>query len=242
VKKSIVTLMLCVAVLAFAAAAMASDDGIVLSKDGKMTINTRPGAHSQPYVDNNDGLTTIFDNLGGHYPDGVYWCCEGSTIWGPENTLESPPITFWSAVAFTPATSLSVTKVSVAVGFVNYGEKYTDILVSVANDNNGVPGTAIKTFKISNLPTFGTCCTVDTAKDSAGIPVTAGTQYWITVTTEKKSDIWAAWNVNDTEQLSSDAILEASYCDSTGTDCGTNNGKWTSYEGYPGLAVGIWGQ
>jgi hypothetical protein len=238
VKKSFVI----IAVFALAAAAMAADNGIVLSKDGRKTISTNPAGHGQPYIENNAGLTTVFDNLGGFYPDGVYWCCEGSTIWGPANSLESPPITFWSAVAFTPATSLSITKVSVAVGFVDYkaGES-TEILIGLASDDNGVPGKAIKTWKISSLPTFGDCCTVDTAKDSTGVPVTAGTQYWITVTTDKKSDIWAAWNVNDTKQLSTDAILEASYCHTTGTDCGTNNGKWVPYQGYPGLAIGIWG-
>jgi hypothetical protein len=242
VKKSFLTLTLCFAILAFAGAAMAADDGVTLSKDGRQTISTRPPGHSQPYVEDNTGLTTIINNLGTAYPDGVYWCCTGSTIFGPANTLESPPVTFWSAVAFTPKTSLSVTKISVAVGFVNYGEKYTDILVTLANDNNGVPGTAIKTWKVSSLPTFGDCCTVDTAQDSTGLPVTAGTQYWVSVTTEKKSDIWAAWNLNDTKQLSTNAVKEASYCHSTGTTCGSDNGKWVAFDGYPGLAIGVWGK
>jgi len=237
------SVMVCLIVLAFAATALAADKGIVLSKDGKMTISTHPMVKGERYVDDNAGLTAIYDNLGGYYPDGVYWCCEGGTIWGPQNTLESPPITFWAAEAFTPTTSLSVHKISVAVGFVDYkAGEYTDILLSLANDNGGVPGTAIKTWKVTALPGFGSCCTVDTKNDSAGIPVTSGTQYWVTVTTEKKSDIWAAWNVNDTKQLSSDANTEASYCYSTGTDCGTDNGKWVSYSGYPAFGLGVWGK
>jgi len=234
--------MLCLTVLAFAMVAMAaSKDDIVLSKDGRTTIVTHPAAAGQPYAEDNAGLTTILDNLGVKYPDGVYWCCTGGTIWGPDESLTNPSITFWDAVAFTPSTSLSVTKISVAVGWVNYGETYSDFILSLNNDNNNTPGTVIKQWTVKNLPTFGSCCTVDT-KGDAGLPVTAGTQYWVVVSTQKKSDVWAAWNENDTLQLPSDAITESFYCYSTGTDCGTNNGKWYTYSGYPGYAVGVWGK
>jgi len=243
VKKTLISLMLCLTVVAIATSAMAaSKDDIVLSKDMRTTIVTHPAPGRQPYTEDNTKLTTIFDNLGGYYPDGVYWCCEGGTIWGPDETLTNPSITYWDAVAFTPSTSLSVTKISVAVGFVNYGEKYDDFILSLNNDSSNTPGTVIKQWKVTNLPTFGSCCTVETKGDAAGIPVTAGTQYWVVVSTEKKSDVWAAWNVNDTKQLSTDAITESFYCYSTDSSDCSYNGQWYTYSGYPGYSVGVWGK
>jgi hypothetical protein len=220
----------------------ASNDDVVLSKDMRTTIVTHPAATRQPYVKDNAGLTTIFDNLGGKYPDGVYWCCTGYNIWGPDNTLLKPPIEFWEAAAFTPSTSLNVTKIEVAVGYQEYtGEKYSDVLLSLNNDNAGVPGTAIHTWKVTNMPDFGSCCAVDT-KGNTGIPVTAGTQYWLVVSTEKKSDVYAVWNLNDTLQLSSEAITAATYCYSKGTACGSSNGKWSAYPSYPGFAFAVFGK
>ena len=219
--------------------AQGNDNGVILSKDGRMTISTNPPAKGQPYVEDNAGLTTIYDNLGGHYPDGVYWCCTGLTIMGPDNKFGAPE--YWEAAAFTPATSLSVTKISVALGIGNAGEKFTDIMLSLANDNGGIPGTAIKTWKVRGMPSLGSCCTVKTKTDFAGIPVAAGTQYWITVTTETDSDVLAAWNLNDTKQLAADAINEAYYCYSTGSGC-AYNGVWVSSPTYPGLAFGVWGK
>ena len=239
-KKTLIGLMLCLTVLAFTMTAMAaSQDGIVLSKDGRQTISTRGPSKGQPYVENNAGLTTIFDNLGGKYPDGAYWCCTGATITGHKNAIGFPEL--WDAAAFTPSTSLNVTKIEIAVGYI-YGT-YTDVLLSLSDDDGtGKPGAPIKTWKTQiGGNAFGDCCGVST-DCSAGVPVTGGKQYWVVVSTEKKSDVWAAWNYNDTKQLSTDAIPQALWCSGTKSQCGKGNKVWTAYQGYPGFAFAVFGK
>jgi hypothetical protein len=236
-------LTLTVLVLASVTAVAASKQGVVLSQDGRTTVATKHASKvSTPYVGEPAGLTVIFNNLGTKYPDGVYWCCEGATIFGPANTLSGPE--YWEAAGFVPSTNISVRQIQVAVGWVNYkAGEYTDVIVSLnADDGTGKPGAALKRWKtqIGGI-TFGSCCVVST-EHSAGIAVTAGTQYWVVVSTEKKSDIWAAWNVDDTKQLSKDAILESFWCSGTATQCGKNNNKWASYMGYPGFAFAVFGK
>jgi hypothetical protein len=240
-KKTLLTLT--VLALASVTAFAASKDEVVLSKDGRTTIATRGASKaSAPYVGVDAGLTVIFDNLGTKYPDGVYWCCEGATIFGPANTLGGPE--YWEAAGFTPSTSLSVTKIQVAVGWVNYkAGEFTDVLVSLnADDGTGRPGAVLKKWKTQiSGDAFGSCCRVSTRSD-AGIPVTAGKQYWVVVSTEKKSDVWAAWNANDTKQLSTDAIPESFWCSGTSSQCGSDNNVWTSSKGYPGYAFAVFGK
>jgi hypothetical protein len=239
-KKMLLTLT--VLALASVTALAASKAGVVLSPDGRTTIATKHSAEaSKPYI-NEPAATVIFDNLGAKYPDGVYWCCEGATIFGPANTLNGPE--YWQAAGFVPKASLSVTKIQVAVGWVNYkAGEYTDVIVSLnADDGTGKPGASMKKWKaqIGGIG-FGTCCAVSTERN-AGIPVSAGTQYWVVISTEKKSDIWAAWNVDDTKQKSTDAILESFWCSGTTQQCGTNNNVWSSYNGYPGFAFAVFGK
>jgi len=237
VKKTLIGLMLCLTVLAFTMNAMAArKDGIVLSKDGRRTISTNAPSRGQPYIENNAGLTTIFDNLAHKYPDGLYWCCAGATI---EGSGSGGP-EWWQAAAFTPSTSLNLTKIEIAVGYID--GIYTDVLLSLNNDDGtGKPGTVIEKWKVTGLTAFGACCEVET-KRSAGIPVTAGTQYWLVVSTEKKSDVFAAWNSDDTKQLYTEAIPQAYYCYSTAGYCGSANGVWTPYQGYQGSAFAVLGK
>lgn len=237
VKKTLIGLMRCLTVLAFTLTAMAAGkDGVVLSKDGRQTIKTDGPSKGQPYLGNNAGLTVIFDNLAHKYPDGLYWCCAGGTVegsggGGPE---------WWQAAAFTPSTTLNVTKIEIAVGYL--AGTYTHVFLSLNNDDGtGRPGIMLKKWKVSGMPNFGSCCTVET-KTSAGIPVTAGTQYWVVLSTENKSDVWSAWNTDDTRQLLTEGIPQAYYCHSTAGDCGSANGVWTPYQGYPGSAFAVFGK
>jgi len=237
VKKTLIGLMLCLTVLAFTVTAMAANkDGIVLSKDGRKTINTNGPSRGEPYVGNNAGLTTIFDNLAHKYPDGLYWCCAGGTV---EGSGGGGPV-WWQAAAFTPSTTLNVTKIEIAVGYL--AGTYTHVLLSLNHDDGtGKPGTVIEKWKVTGMPNFGDCCRVET-KSSAGIPVMAGFHYYVAATTEKKSDVRAAWNSNDTKQLFTEGIPQAYYCYSTTGYCGKFNGVWTPYTGYPGSAFAVFGK
>jgi hypothetical protein len=231
-KKTLLTLTMLV--VASLAAFAANKDGVVLSKDGRMTVATKVGhaAVKTPIPD--WGKVSIFDNIGTAYPKGTYWCCEGYTITGPTALTSFPE--FWEAAAFTPSADHTVTVVQVAVGFV---EGTNGLVLSINDDASGVPGTAIKTWSLSGLPNFGSCCVVQMKKDS-GIAVKAGTQYWIVLkTNSKESNTWAAWNVNDTDQV--DPAPTAFYCsDDKGGSCG-NNDKWTAGQAVPGPAFAVRG-
>jgi len=230
-------MLLTLTVLALASlTAFAASDGVVISKDGRKTIATKrvPGVVRSESSD--AGLVKIFDNIGTAYPKGSYWCCEGYTITGPTALSGFPE--YWEAGAFTPSANYTVTKVEAAVGFV---EGVNGLVLSLYNDASGVPGTPIKSWALTGLPTFGSCCVVETKSDSAGIPVTSGTQYWIVLKTNaKETTTWAAFNVNDTDQV--DPAPTAFYCsqDVSGS-CG-NNDKWTASQSIPGPAFAVLGK
>lgn len=208
-----------------------SDKGVVVSRDGRTTIATKPSPSVAREASSDAGLVTIFNNIGSAYPKGTYWCCEGYTITGPTALSGFPE--FWEAGAFTSKADRIVTKVKVAVGWV---EGTNGLVLGLYNDANGVPGTAIKAYSVTNLPTFGSCCSVEAKMDSAGIPVKAHTQYWIVLkTNSKESTTWAAFNVNDTEQI--DPAPTAFYCSQDkGGSCSTND-AWTAGNSVPGLRL-----
>jgi hypothetical protein len=226
VRKTFALAVLSLVVLALSLSAFAAGkDGVVLSKDGKMTIATERSKVSKPYTDVKNNLTKDYNNLGSAYPDGVYWCCTGATISGPNSIIGAE---YWAAEGFTANTS-TIKNVKVAVGYVTGNT--TDVIVSLNADNGGVPGAALKHWKSTvTSNAFGSCCGVEA--HGINVSVTPGTQYWIVVSTEADSDIWAAWNVNDTLQLFSDAIPTASY----------QSGTWYGYSGYPGFAFEVQGQ
>jgi hypothetical protein len=231
-----ILLTLTVLALASVTALAANKDGIVTTKDGRMTIATKPTKSVTRTEPNDPSLVKIFDNIGTAYPKGAYWCCEGFTITGPTAISGFPE--FWSAAAFTPTANHTVTKIEVAVGYV---EGTNGLILALYSDASGVPGKAIKSFAVSNLPNFGSCCTVVAATDNAGIAVTAGTQYWVVMRTgAKTSNTYAAWNVNDTDEV--DSAPAAQYCsDDKGGSCGTND-AWSAFSSTPGLAFAVLGK
>jgi len=193
VKKAIAVLsFLALSVLSLGASA-ASKGGTATSPDGRQTTITRAAGPAQaaPPMSKEDAmLSVLYDNFNSD-PNNAYNCCVGWTISGPTSPVGA---TFADAMPFTPASNATVKKIVVAVGYV---VGVNGAQVSLNADAGGLPGAVIKKFKISNLPTFGTCCAVESKK--VNVPVTGGTQYWIVVQTNKKtSSTWDAWNWNNT--------------------------------------------
>jgi hypothetical protein len=168
-------------------------------------------AHAKP--------VTIVSNLAS-YRSGRYWAFEGSPVTGPDGERGFPEN--WRAVAFSPRANHTATVIEVAVGLVS---GTNGLVLSLNRDKKGVPGSAMATTQLSNLPAFGTCCTIETATLAKGTPLKAGTQYWVVVSTNSSENTTnATWMFNDTDQV--DSFLEASYCPS---DCGSASG-WTPYQ------------
>jgi hypothetical protein len=199
-----------------------------------MTIVTERSFTPVMRTDASDaGLVKIYDNIGAAYPKGTYWCCEGATVSGPKSAIG---VEWWVGASFTPKANHIATKIKIAIGYLG---GTNEVLVSLNNDAQGIPGTVLRTWTAKALPNAGTCCSVVVKTDKVGIPVTKGTQYWITVTTNASDDdAWAAWNVNDTDQ--SDSVLSAARC--KGTLCRGNNGKWVAVQQTPGLAFAVLGR
>jgi len=232
-KKTLLTLI--VLALASVTAFAAGRDGVITTKDGRMTIATKRTPSVTRTASSDAGLVKIFDNIGTAYPKGSYWCCGGYTITGPTAISGFPE--FWSAAAFTPSANHTVTKIKVAVGYV---EGTNGLVLGLYNDASGVPGTAIKTWNLTGLPNFGSCCTVEEKGDSAGIAVTAGTQYWIVLKTNSKdSNTYAAFNLNDTDQV--DPAPAAQYCSADKGGSCSKNDAWTAFSSQPGLAFAVLG-
>lgn len=175
----------------------AGASGATLSKDKRMTTATMPVHGIAPYrLKIEPDLSPIIDNLAHAYPDGTYFCCSGWTIGGPTSLVGQ----IWLAVSFTPATAVKAKQIALGIGYV-VGAK-NGVVASINEDENGLPGAVLATFRADNLPVFGSCCVVATQEKGKPAALDAGEQYWLVVRTNKgESDEWAAWNLNDTEQV-----------------------------------------
>jgi hypothetical protein len=235
VKKKLVLAVCCFALVAIASLVLlaSSKNGeFVFSPDGRFVMATHAPSHITPAPQEDAGLKTIFSNLS-NYPYATYFSVWGNTIAQGGSNF---PFQAWEAIAFTPSANATVTKIEVAAG--RQGGGSTGFEVGIYNDANGVPGKAIKSFHVSKLPTYGLCCDVATVNCKAGIPVSAGKQYWIAVTTTPQDVDIYAWPFNSSDMR---AKLSAFWCKGPKTYCGNNSGKWVSYD-YVQLGLAVFGQ
>ena len=165
------------------------------SKDGRITSVAHGSAHYTAPPSLVPGKNLIFSNVGFKYPNGLYFCCYGNTISGSGRVIGS---TNSVAMGFTPAADADLKEIDVSVGYVTGTNK---VIIGLYDDNGGVPGNLIKKWSETGLGNFGSCCQIEVGK-AKGIHVTAGTAYWVAVTTDGAgSDTWAAWPFNSTDQI-----------------------------------------
>ena len=172
------------------------------------------------------GLVKIFSNLASEYPNGEFWCCTGYNIMGPSSGVGEQ----WMAAAFTVHANHTATKITVAVGY-SQGT-INGAVLGLKDDNNGIPGTWLKSWTLSGLPTFGTCCALVSGSDTSGIPLIAGQQYWVVLKTNASQlDTVDAWNVDDTDQVHPRKLAVFP---------GAHN-AWYVFKATPGLAFSVEG-
>ena len=137
------------------------------------------------------GLVRIYSNLGPSTD--AYDDESADVIAGPTSIIG---FSLAYALPFTPQTNATVHEVMAPVVYNGFGANQVNF--SLYSDSNGVPGTILAGPEtIKNLPTFGTCCKMATWNLSAGLSVSAGTQYWIVVDTPASgtgSDFYGAWH------------------------------------------------
>jgi hypothetical protein len=234
VKKRIVLSVSCLILfLSASLTLMASGKkGFVFSEDGRFIRATEAPSHITPPPQEDANLKVIAGNFS-TYPKATYFSVWGNTI---DQGVNGYPFQVWEAMAFTPKADATVTKIETSAGRQSSGTAGFEL--ALYDDASGVPGKPIKSFHVSNLPPYGQCCAVSTANDKAGIPVKAGTQYWVVVRTTAKDTNVYAWAFNSTDMT---AQLSAVWCKGSSTYCGTKyNGKWFPYN-YVALGFNVLG-
>jgi hypothetical protein len=201
------------------------------SADGRFVRATNPPATITPRPEPDVKSKKIFSNFS-HDKLAVYFSIWGNTIaQGPPNF----PFQTWVAEAFTPAANATVTKIETSAG--RQGSGSSGFEISLYSDAGGIPGSVLQTSHVANLPQYGECCDVSTANFATGVPVTAGTQYWVVVsTTSQDPDIYA-WAFNSTNMTAQTA---ASWCSGSSTYCGSSSGVWVPYS-YVQLGFEVFG-
>jgi hypothetical protein len=229
-------IMLWAGVLAFTGATAAAAGGVAWEDANANTITVQgphaammvlPEAPMQAIVSANQtsrGLVTIFSSLASKYPKGVYWCCTGYNVMGSNSGAGVQ----WMGGAFTPGANHTLTEIEVAVGYSGQGPN--GVVISINDDNGGIPGKALKKWSVSGLPVFGTCCTIIVKTDRSGLALGAGKQYWVVLATNsQETDTVDGWNVSDADQI--DQATTASY----------DGSAWHSFQAAPGVAFAVKG-
>ena len=163
-------------------------DGVVPINGGRNFVYVKPVDRSAPAEKPPTNLVTIYSNLG--TGQNVYNGAAGTGVLG--KNVPNQPFPEWLANGFTPTANHTVTEIQVGVTWV---EGPNSVILSLNADNGGKPGNTLYITQFMNLPTFGTCCTLQTATLTTGVPVTKGTQYWIVLRTKSTNQgTWNVWN------------------------------------------------
>lgn len=201
--------------------ASAQEENTAINFRGKVNWawETKPATAIRVVDPNPAGRVVIYSNFGpnnGLYESNVAWDVAGpDSSFGPQ----------WVAMPFTPTFDAAVTKIAVAV---EHQSGPNSFVLSLNADNGGqLPGKVLHSWNVANAPEFGTCCTLDMAKDSAETILHKGTEYWIVAATnEDEERTHMQWDL-------SPQGLESSFA--------FNNGQgWGEFTAFPS-AFGVYG-
>jgi hypothetical protein len=140
---------------------------------------------------------TIYSNLATLYKKGTYFSGTGNTLCGTACLSGYA----YAATAFTPKANATAGKVVAAIG----GIVGTEFSIGIYSDANGIPGAALWTGSVKNVPTFGTCCDLARAEIAGGLALKGGTQYWFVAIDRKTADstFQGAWALAEVDQIDS---------------------------------------
>jgi hypothetical protein len=196
---STLSLLLCVALLMVASGTLLAQDGqgIVRINGGRVIVALNPNPHPNPHSNSQKikqstedpaSFVTIYSNLG--TGTNVYLPSIGWSVTGPE----SPGGQVDSATPFTPEHSSNLVLIKVAIEGAGGPNGVT---LSLNEDSDGAPGTAIMTWNLANLPAFPSCCELDLAQFEQTVTVEKGVQYWLVATAyEATPSSSLSWNMN----------------------------------------------
>jgi hypothetical protein len=164
-----------------------SDSGIItFSGPPSWYIATKAPNFVTPAIMPSGTLYTIYSNLGPKndaYDGSSGWYVKGSGT-GTQQ---------WVGIPFTPKSNAIVTEIDIALVYID-GPVDGGVL-SLNETSNGLPGKALHAWNLNNLPIYPTCCTLDVGKDSKGLAVKKGTQYWVVARTNaSETDTYDGWD------------------------------------------------
>jgi hypothetical protein len=176
------------------ASAQGNNVGMIKLNGGRSAIlASAPAEPLTPAQLPPSGLVKIYSTLG--TGDHVYSTISAFGILG---TKAGQPWPEMVGNGFRPKADYLVTEV--AVGATHY-QNTNVLVVSLNQDNHGVPGKALHTWHFSGLPDVWTCCTLQTGKYAKGIPVKKGKLYWVVLRPEERfQDTWDLWADNYAEK------------------------------------------
>lgn len=167
------------------------------------------------------------------YPNSPYWGWYGYEVWGPQVQGAGGTLN-WIGTAFTPKANHLATRVEVAA--IYYGST-ENVVLSLYDDAGGVPGKALHSWPLTNLP-HGVCCTVVGGSDKSGIPLTGGKQYWVVIRTDAKGPAAAAvWALTEYFNVQKHMTSWAAYC--AGPECATLGFKDHAWHIYSPILYGL---
>jgi hypothetical protein len=213
-KKTCLVALLCLAVLSFACVPLVAQDVASHPQSAHVT----PSKDITPAQKVPAGSKVIFSNLGS--ATNTYYIGNGWLVAGPASILGDSQ---FIALPFTPVADATVTEIDTAVGYDGSGAN--QFVLEFADDSSGSVGTVRARTIITNLPTFGTCCTLNGWKLKTPLSVTAGTQYWIVAVTPNTGtgdDFYGVWAFSNVDNFDYDVA----------------GGGWTSGIAFGGIPAG----
>jgi hypothetical protein len=130
----------------------------------------------------------VYSNLG---PGGTY--NQSNTYWY-HGILDGGWTPDQVTVQFIPLFTAQLTQIEIPLLSNGTNPDYT--IISLDVDNNGVPGTNLENWLVSDFPLYGTTDNeLQTLIATSNITLTAGTDYWIIASAEADYT-YAAWNQN----------------------------------------------
>lgn len=214
-------------VLALSLASVAADKTLVTTTPVK-------GGHAAKVEQPSPGTITFYSNLDSGISTGLYYCCSGNIIAGPDNTESYPP--YNEAVQFTLTSASHITSIKTSVNYIAAGASTTFDL-NIEADASGVPsGVPLNTNPYAvtvDAQTFGACCATETKTIfGKGLSLPAGT-YWVVWGTDASSDLFAEVNQAIHDQVDETNVAYSASAGATGT--------WTAYQTNLPFAVGVKG-
>jgi hypothetical protein len=215
----------------------------VINAPGRPPLVALSRQNRGPLLASNDaedaGLTKIADNIT-RYKNSPYWGWYGYTSYGPQ-AEGAQGTEQWLASSFIPSANHVATKVEIPAEYYT-GTNAFDL--SIYNDAGGVPGTALHTWHVKNLP-HAICCSVVGGVDKSGVALTGGQQYWVVLSTsttdQTAAAIWVLTEYADVQEHGSDFDV---YCSGPAcTQVGYKDNAWNTFPStLYGLAFSVLGK